>query len=84
MRKPATHPECSPSRAGLMSGMNQNYFGVEDDSGPECYADTNKDGQHSREEYPQKDLFDAVDANQYGQAALKEMRAYYAPTRSAK
>ncbi len=57
--------------------MNQNRFGIEHDSGPERYADTNKDGQHSREEYPQKDLFDAVDANQDGQAKLDEMRAYY-------
>ncbi|MCL4201632.1 MAG: sulfatase-like hydrolase/transferase [Pirellulaceae bacterium] len=34
----ATHPVCSPSRAGLMSGMYQHRFGFEHNSGPERYA----------------------------------------------
>lgn len=37
----ATHPVCSPSRAGLMSGMYQHRFGFEHNSGPERYADPN-------------------------------------------
>jgi len=37
----ATHPVCSPSRAGLMSGMYQHRFGFEHNSGPEAYADPN-------------------------------------------
>jgi arylsulfatase A-like enzyme len=34
----ATHPVCSPSRAGLLSGMYQHRFGFEHNSGPERYA----------------------------------------------
>lgn len=34
----ATHPVCSPSRAGLMSGKYQHRFGFEHNSGPERYA----------------------------------------------
>ena len=34
----ATHPVCSPSRAGLISGMYQHRFGFEHNSGPERYA----------------------------------------------
>lgn len=34
----ATHPVCSPSRAGLMSGMYQHRFGFEHNSGPERFA----------------------------------------------
>lgn len=37
----ATHPYCSPSRAGLMSGMYQHRFGFEANSGPETYAPAN-------------------------------------------
>ena len=37
----ATHPVCSPSRAGLMSGMYQHRFGFEHNSGPERFADPN-------------------------------------------
>jgi arylsulfatase A-like enzyme len=37
----ATHPYCSPSRAGLMSGMYQHRFGFETNSGPELYAAPN-------------------------------------------
>ena len=37
----ATHPVCSPSRAGLISGMYQHRFGFEHNSGPERYAATN-------------------------------------------
>jgi arylsulfatase A-like enzyme len=35
----ATHPVCSPSRAGLMSGMYSQRFGFEHNSGPERFAD---------------------------------------------
>ena len=35
----ATHPVCSPSRAGLMSGLYQHRFGFEHNSGPERFAD---------------------------------------------
>jgi arylsulfatase A-like enzyme len=34
----ATHPVCSPSRAGLMSGMYQHRYGFEHNSGPERFA----------------------------------------------
>ena len=34
----ATHPVCSPSRAGLVSGKYQHRFGFEHNSGPERYA----------------------------------------------
>ncbi|MFZ5831388.1 MAG: sulfatase-like hydrolase/transferase [Planctomycetota bacterium] len=37
----ATHPVCSPSRAGLLSGMYQHRFGFEHNSGPERYAAEN-------------------------------------------
>jgi arylsulfatase A-like enzyme len=37
----ATHCVCSPSRAGLMSGMYQHRFGFEHNSGPERFADPN-------------------------------------------
>lgn len=37
----ATHSVCSPSRAGLMSGMYQHRFGFEHNSGPERYAAEN-------------------------------------------
>ena len=37
----ATHPGCSPSRAGLMSGRYQHRFGFEHNSGPERYAADN-------------------------------------------
>jgi len=37
----ATHPYCSPSRAGLVSGMYQHRFGFETNSGPELYAAVN-------------------------------------------
>lgn len=37
----ATHPVCSPSRAGLMSGMYQHRFGFEHNSGPERFASPN-------------------------------------------
>ncbi len=37
----ATHPVCSPSRAGLMSGTYQHRFGFEHNSGPERYAASN-------------------------------------------
>ena len=47
-------------------------------------ADTNNDGQLTREEYPQKEVFDAVDTNKDGQATLEEVRTYYRSKRSAK
>ena len=37
----ATHSVCSPSRAGLMSGMDQQGFGFEHISGPGRYAAPN-------------------------------------------
>lgn len=37
----ATHPVCSPSRAGLLSGMYQHRFGFEHNSGPERFAAPN-------------------------------------------
>ena len=37
----ASHPYCSPSRAGLMSGMYQHRFGFEANSGPESHAAAN-------------------------------------------
>jgi arylsulfatase A-like enzyme len=37
----ANHPICSPSRAGLLSGMYQHRFGFENNSGPEDYAAAN-------------------------------------------
>ena len=45
-------------------------------------ADTNNDGQLSREEYPQKDLFDAVDADKNGQATLEEVKTYFQKRRA--
>ena len=37
----ANHPVCSPSRAGLLTGMYQHRFGFENNSGPEDYAAPN-------------------------------------------
>ena len=37
----ATHPVCSPSRAGLLSGRYQHRFGFEHNSGPERFAAKN-------------------------------------------
>ena len=37
----ANHPVCSPSRAGLLTGMYQHRFGFENNSGPEEYAAPN-------------------------------------------
>ncbi|MGQ9576182.1 MAG: sulfatase [Thermoguttaceae bacterium] len=37
----ATHPVCSPSRAGLLSGMYQHRFGFEHNPGPQRYASPN-------------------------------------------
>jgi len=37
----ATHPLCSPSRAGLMSGRYQHRYGFEHNSGPERFAAEN-------------------------------------------
>lgn len=37
----ATHPVCSPSRAGLLSGRYQHRFGFEHNSGPERFAAEN-------------------------------------------
>lgn len=37
----ANHPICSPSRAGLLSGMYQHRFGFENNSGPEEYSAPN-------------------------------------------
>lgn len=37
----ANHPVCSPSRAGLLSGMYPHRFGFENNSGPEKYAAKN-------------------------------------------
>jgi arylsulfatase A-like enzyme len=44
-------------------------------------ADKNGDGKLSREEYPQKDIFDAVDADHDAFATVEEIRAYYASRR---
>ena len=45
-------------------------------------ADKNNDGKFTREEYPQKDLFDAIDADKDGFATTGEIRAYYAKRRA--
>jgi arylsulfatase A-like enzyme len=37
----ATHPSCSPSRAGLMAGQYQHRFGFENNSGSQLYAAPN-------------------------------------------
>ena len=37
----ANHPICSPSRAGLLSGVYQHRFGFENNSGPEEYSARN-------------------------------------------
>lgn len=47
-------------------------------------ADTNNDGQLTREEYPQKEVFEAVDANKDGHASPAEVRTYYRSKRSLK
>lgn len=47
-------------------------------------ADMNGDGKLTREEYPKKEVFDAVDADKDGSATLEEVRAYYRSKRSAK
>ena len=39
--------------------------------------DANGDGKLTREEYPQKDLFDAVDANKDGFETLEEVQTDY-------
>jgi hypothetical protein len=39
-------------------------------------ADANNDGKLTREEYPDKSVFDTVDANKDGHATLQEVRAY--------
>lgn len=46
------------------------------------HADKNGDGKLTREEYPQKELFDVIDANKDGFATTEEIRAYYAKQRS--
>jgi arylsulfatase A-like enzyme len=40
-------------------------------------ADKDNDGKLTREEYPQPEIFDAVDANKDGAATLEEVRTYY-------
>ena len=45
-------------------------------------ADQNGDGRLTREEYPQPEIFDAVDANKDGHATLEEVRAYYRSRRA--
>jgi arylsulfatase A-like enzyme len=40
-------------------------------------ADANNDAKLTREEYPQKEVFDAVDADKDGFATLEEVRAFY-------
>ena len=47
-------------------------------------ADKDNDGKLTREEYPQKDLFDAVDANKDGFATLEEVQTYYRNRRGSK
>jgi arylsulfatase A-like enzyme len=47
-------------------------------------ADKDKDGKLTREEYPQKDLFDAVDGNKDGFATLEEVQTYYRNRRATK
>ncbi len=44
-------------------------------------ADKNGDGKLSREEYPQPEIFDAVDADHDGFVTAEEIRAYYAKRR---
>ncbi len=50
----ANHPVCSPSRAGLMSGMYQHRFGFEHNSGPERYASPNFGQPRSVPTVPEK------------------------------
>lgn len=45
-------------------------------------ADKDGDGKLSRDEYPQKNIFDAVDANKDGLATIDEIKAYYARNRA--
>jgi hypothetical protein len=40
-------------------------------------ADKNNDGKLSKDEYPQPEIFDALDANKDGTATLEEVRTYY-------
>jgi arylsulfatase A-like enzyme len=47
-------------------------------------ADANNDAKLTREEYPQKDLFDAVDADKDGFATLEEVQTYYRKRRGSK
>jgi arylsulfatase A-like enzyme len=47
-------------------------------------ADKDNDGKLTREEYPQKDLFDSVDANKDGFATLEEVQTYYRNRRGTK
>ncbi|MFN9912242.1 MAG: hypothetical protein ACK53L_06645, partial [Pirellulaceae bacterium] len=45
-------------------------------------ADSNRDGQLTREEYPQPEIFEMVDTNHDGFATLEEVRAYYLQLRA--
>ena len=45
-------------------------------------SDKNNDGKITRQEYPQPDIFDAVDADKDGFATLAEVRAYYRKRRA--
>ena len=45
-------------------------------------ADKNNDGKLTREEYPQPEIFDAVDANKDGFATLEEVRGHFQKRRA--